>query len=185
MSKNFTATATATATAEPIVTVKEKSNAMTSPETERLPLDAELSNISIAVIVSRYNSTITSPLLEAAIQTLTSTGIPTEKIRVIWVPGAWELCLGSKLALDKLKVDAVIALGCVIQGETTHDQHINRAVSASLMQIGLEHSKPIGFGLLTVNTLEQAQARAGGEVGNKGEEAAQAVLDMLRLQKQL
>ncbi len=80
---------------------------------------------------------------------------------------------------------ASIALGCVIKGETTHDQHINRAVSEALMQIGLEQHRPVAFGLLTCNTLEQAIHRSGGNVGNKGIEAAEAVLELLRLRKKL
>ena len=80
---------------------------------------------------------------------------------------------------------AVITLGCVIKGETTHDEHINRSVSDALMKLGIDTRKPIGFGLLTCNTLEQALQRSGGTVGNKGNEAAEAVLELLRLKMKL
>ena len=83
--------------------------------------------------------------------------------------------------IDAQDVIAVIALGCVIKGETSHDEHINRAVSLSLMQMGVDTTLPIAFGLLTCNTLEQAINRSGGSVGNKGHEAAEAVLELLRL----
>ena len=87
----------------------------------------------------------------------------------------------TKQLLQTEKFLAVIALGCVIKGETTHDEHINRAVSLALMEMGVETGVPIAFGLLTCNTLEQAINRSGGTVGNKGHEAAEAVLELLRL----
>ena len=97
------------------------------------------------------------------------------------MPGAWELPSVVQHAIDQPDVIAAVALGCVIQGETTHDEHINRAVSLSLMDMGVEQRVPIAFGLLTCNTLEQAINRSGGTVGNKGHEAAGAVLELLRL----
>jgi 6,7-dimethyl-8-ribityllumazine synthase len=90
-----------------------------------------------------------------------------------------------QLILKQTSLHAVIAIGCVIKGETTHDEHINRAVSSALMDLSLKFNKPVGFGLLTVNDLSQAEARAGGSVGNKGEETAMAVLAMLQLAKSL
>ena len=135
----------------------------------------------IVIVASRYNATVCDSLAAAAVETLLAAGILKTDIQVIRVPGAWELPLAVKLALESSDVIAAIAFGVVIRGETTHDEHINRAVSMALMQLGLETMKPIGFGLLTCNTSEQATARAGGEVGNKGIEAAEAVLEMLRL----
>jgi 6,7-dimethyl-8-ribityllumazine synthase len=95
------------------------------------------------------------------------------------VPGAWELPLAAKFLIDRPSMVAVITLGAVIRGETTHDQHINRAVSGALMELQMRTGKPVGFGLLTCNNLEQAIHRAGGNVGNKGCEAAGAVLEMV------
>ncbi len=92
---------------------------------------------------------------------------------------------GGPQVIDQSDVIAAIALGCVIKGETTHDEHINRAVSLALMQMGVETGMPIAFGLLTCNTLEQAIHRSGGAVGNKGNEAAEAVIELLRLQPKI
>jgi len=135
----------------------------------------------IVIVASRYNAAVCDSLANAAVETLLAAGVLKTDVEVIRVPGAWELPLAVKLALQSSGAIAGIALGVVIRGDTTHDEHINRAVSMALMQVGLETMKPIGFGLLTCNTPEQATARAGGEVGNKGSEAAEAILEMLRL----
>lgn len=134
-----------------------------------------------AIVVSTYNSTITNKLLAGAIETLTTAGIASGDIVVVRVPGAWELPLAATLLAKELSISAVITLGAVIRGETTHDQHINRAVSNALMDLMNLTGKPIAFGLLTCNTLEQAIHRAGGNVGNKGCEAAEAAIEMVRL----
>ncbi len=133
----------------------------------------------IAIIVSSYNSNITDRLLTGAKETLSAAGFSEERQRVLRVPGAWELPLAALRAAKLPQVVGVVTLGAVIRGETTHDQHINRAVSSALMQLMMETGKPVGFGLLTCNTLEQAIHRAGGNVGNKGMETAEAVLAML------
>lgn len=134
----------------------------------------------IGIVVSTYNSNITTRILEGAQQTLADAGY-AERMRVIRVPGAWELPLAAKQLAHLDEICGVITLGAVIRGETTHDQHINRAVSIALMELMMQTGKPIGFGLLTCNTLEQAIHRAGGNVGNKGCETAEAVLAMLQL----
>ncbi len=139
----------------------------------------------VAIVVSTYNASITDKLLVGAVETLRKAGITQENIVVSRVPGAWELPLAAKWLADLSTVGAVITLGAVIRGETTHDQHINRAVSMALMELMQSTGKPIAFGLLTCNTLEQALHRAGGDVGNKGEEAATAALSMLALKQTL
>ncbi len=139
----------------------------------------------VAIVVSTYNASITEKLLSGAVQTLRGAGVAHDKIVVSRVPGAWELPLAAKWLADLSTVGAVITLGAVIRGETTHDQHINRAVSMALMELMQTSGKPIAFGLLTCNTLEQALHRAGGDVGNKGEEAASAALSMLALKQSL
>ena len=138
-----------------------------------------------AIVVSRYNESITGKLLSGAVDTLVAAGIADDAIDVAWVPGAWEISLvAQRLAASKGYV-AVLCLGAVIRGETTHDQHINRQVSLSLGQTSLETGIPVLFGVLTCNSLEQAIHRSGGNVGNKGEECAQAALEMVSLLKQL
>ncbi|QDV22788.1 6,7-dimethyl-8-ribityllumazine synthase [Aureliella helgolandensis] len=133
----------------------------------------------IGITVAQYNSNITDRLLEGALKTLSEAGYAKELVPVIHVPGAWELALAARRLAARPDIRGVVALGAVIRGETTHDQHINRAVSNALMDLMMETLKPIGFGLLTCNTLEQAIHRAGGNVGNKGCETAEAVLAML------
>ena len=140
---------------------------------------------NVAIVVSQYNDHITNKLCQAASATLVKNGILDENIVVLRVPGAWELVFATQQMMCNANCRGVIALGAVIKGETTHDQHINRAVSMGLMQLSIEHKKPVGFGLLTVNSLEQAIQRSGGAVGNKGEEAANALLDCFRLSASL
>jgi 6,7-dimethyl-8-ribityllumazine synthase len=112
---------------------------------------------------------------------MVAAGVPDEAIDVAWVPGAFELPLvGDRLAASG-QYKAVVCLGAVIRGETTHDQHINRAVSTALMESSLHHGIPVAFGVLTCDTLDQALARAGGPRGNKGQEAARAALDVASL----
>jgi 6,7-dimethyl-8-ribityllumazine synthase len=138
-----------------------------------------------AVVVSRYNEHITAKLLAGAIDTLRSSGVADDAIDVAWVPGAWEIPLVAQhMALSEQYL-AVLCLGAVIKGETTHDEHINRQVSLSLGQIALESEIPVLFGVLTCNTVEQAIHRAGGNVGNKGQECAEAALEMVRLLNKL
>ncbi len=147
--------------------------------------EAQATSQRVAVVVSRYNEAITKKLLEGAIETLTARGVPDAAIDVAWVPGAWELPLiAQQFALTEACA-AVICLGAVIRGETTHDQHINTQVANSLGQISLASGVPVLFGVLTCNTYEQAESRAGGNVGNKGSECALAALEMANLLKKL
>ncbi len=135
----------------------------------------------VAIVVSSYHRNITGKLLDGATETLNGVGISNDDIFTAWVPGSWEIPLAAQRLLETDKWDAVICLGCVIRGETTHDQHINTTISNALGMISLDYSKPVAFGVLTCNTLQQAEARCGGAVGNKGIEAAEAVLHMLAL----
>jgi 6,7-dimethyl-8-ribityllumazine synthase len=118
---------------------------------------------------------------DGAVHTLQAAGLSPDRILIAEVPGAWELPLACREMANRDHVSAVLALGAVIRGETSHDQHINRAVSNALMDLMMSTGKPVGFGLLTCNTMEQAIHRAGGNVGNKGQETAEAVLAMLEL----
>ena len=138
-----------------------------------------------AIVVSRYNEHITTRLLTGAVETLRAAGVADEAIDVAWVPGAWEIPLVAQRMARSQNYAAVLCLGAVIRGETTHDEHINRPVSLSLGQLGLETGLPVLFGVLTCNTIEQAIHRAGGNVGNKGIECAEAALEMVRLLSKL
>jgi 6,7-dimethyl-8-ribityllumazine synthase len=150
-----------------------------------------------AVIVSRFNQSITNRMLEGAVQTLTARGIPDDRIDVAWTPGAFEIpTVASRLASAGRHV-AILCLGAVIRGQTTHDQHINRAVSIALSQLGAQYKMPVIFGILTCDTLDQAIARSGGQaattgkddahahLGNKGVDCAEAALEMVNLLSKL
>jgi 6,7-dimethyl-8-ribityllumazine synthase len=138
-----------------------------------------------AVVVARYNESITSRLLDGAVETLVAHGVPSDAIDVAWVPGAFELPAPAAVMARSGAYRAVLCLGAVIRGETTHDEHINRAVSLAISQLSLETGVPVLFGVLTCNNLEQAIHRAGGNVGNKGVECAEAALRMASLLHQL
>lgn len=134
-----------------------------------------------ALVVSRYNESITSKLLDGAIETLRSGGVSDSQLVLAHVPGAWEIPLTAQIMAKLPSVQAVLCLGAVIRGETSHDRHINRSVSHALQQIALQYDKPVLFGILTCQSLEQAIQRSGGSVGNKGIECARAALEMVGL----
>ncbi len=134
-----------------------------------------------AIVVARYNQAITEKLLSGAVETLVANGVPDQNIDVARVPGAWEIPLVAQRFARSGRYGAVICLGAVVRGETTHDRHINRQVSLSLGQVSLQYDLPVLFGVLTCNSMEQALHRAGGNVGNKGSECAQAALEMVSL----
>ncbi len=138
-----------------------------------------------SIVVSRYNDSITTKLLDGALATLAGAGVSDDVIDVVWVPGAFELPLVADRLAHSSNYVAVLALGAVIRGETTHDQHINRAVSMGLMEAGLHSGVPVMFGVLTCESLEQAIHRSGGNVGNKGAECAEAALEMVSLLRRL
>jgi 6,7-dimethyl-8-ribityllumazine synthase len=135
----------------------------------------------LGIVVSRYNDSITRKLLAGALSTLAEHGVGDDRVDVAWVPGAWEIPLVAQRMAAGGRYAAVICLGAVIRGETTHDEHINRAVSIGLGDLGLHTGVPVLFGVLTCNTLEQAIHRSGGNVGNKGSECALAALEMISL----
>ncbi len=138
----------------------------------------------VAVITSTFNSEITSRLKEGALKTLSEWGLSGESVLQIDVPGAYELPLAAGWAL-KEKLDAVIALGCVIRGETTHYDYVCQSAERGLSRLQLKYLKPVVFGVLTTENYDQALARAGGAHGHKGEEAAWAALRMLTLKSQV
>jgi len=153
----------------------------------------------IGIVVSEFNKTVTQSLLDGCLATLTRSGVEDDDITVVWVPGAFEIPTVASVLACNDDYAAVICLGCVIKGETSHDVYIAQSVSQELVRIGSEMSVPVIFGVLTCDTNEQAMARAGlnpntneeayeahdkllGEmVGNKGVEAAEAALKMLNL----
>ena len=139
----------------------------------------------IGIVVSEWNKDITDSLMKGCNEELTSQGVDKGNIFYLEVPGAFELPTGCRILDDKYNLDAVIALGCVIKGDTKHDEYINQAVATGLMQLGLMRSKPFIFGLLTTNDKQQAVERSGGKLGNKGVECAITALKMAAVKKEL
>ncbi len=146
-----------------------------SPSLVNLP---DGSSFKIGIVVSQWNADITNALLEGAQDTLLKAGVQSDNLEILYVPGSFELPWGARQIMKPGKRDAVICLGCIIQGETRHDEYIASAVASGIMQLGLMSGVPVIFGVLTTNTEEQAKDRAGGKHGNKGSEAAAAALQM-------
>lgn len=138
-----------------------------------------------AIVVAKWNESITRKLLDGAVAMLKQHGVADEHIDVAWVPGSWEIPLVAQRMAEAERYRAVICLGAVIRGETTHNEYINRAVSLAISNLALESGIPVLFGVLTCETMEQAIHRAGGNVGNKGAECAEAALHMVGLLKNL
>ncbi|HXF96561.1 MAG TPA: 6,7-dimethyl-8-ribityllumazine synthase [Gemmatimonadales bacterium] len=130
----------------------------------------------MAVLVSRYNEMVTSRLLDGARRCLEERGVAEARVDVIWVPGAFELPVVAEAAATSGRYRAIVALGCVIRGETPHFELIASEAARGLANVALAHRIAVGFGVLTTESLEQALARAGGDAGNKGYEAAEAAL---------
>jgi 6,7-dimethyl-8-ribityllumazine synthase len=132
--------------------------------------------VRVAVLVSRYNEVVTTRLLDGARQCLREQGVADARVDVIWVPGAFELAVAAEAAAASGRYAALVALGCVIRGETPHFEYVAGEATRGLGNVALAHRLPIGFGVLTTENLAQALARAGGAAGNKGYEAAAAAL---------
>ena len=145
----------------------------------------DMADRAVAIVVSRFNEGITQKLVDGAIDALTRHGGALENIDVVWVPGAWELPAAARALLATERYDAIIALGAVIRGETPHFDFVAGEASRGLAEAGADFDVPIGFGLLTTDTLAQAEARAGGAHGNKGWDAALAALEMADLFERL
>ena len=134
----------------------------------------------VLIVVARFNEGVTRRLLDGARTALAEAGFGNDRTDVLWVPGAFELPVAIRSGLETGRYALAVALGAVIRGETPHFDYVAGAASHGLMQAATESGIPVGFGLLTCDTMAQAQARAGGDAGNKGEEAARAAVETLR-----
>ncbi len=140
-------------------------------------------NMKFGIVVAEWNWEITSALAQGAVDTLRKHGAPEENISIKYVPGTFELPLGGQFFAELDNVDAVILLGCVIQGETRHFDYICEGVTQGTKDLNLKYNKPFIFGVLTTNDEQQALDRAGGKLGNKGDEAAVTAIKMLALKE--
>jgi 6,7-dimethyl-8-ribityllumazine synthase len=143
------------------------------------------SGIKVGIVASRFNEFIVSKLVGGAMDGLVRHDVKDEDITVAWVPGAFEIPLAAKKMAQSGKYDAVICLGTVIRGETSHYDYVCAEVSKGIAQVSLESGVPVMFGILTTDTIEQAVTRAGTKAGNKGYDCALGAIEMVNLMKQL
>ncbi|HEV7380185.1 MAG TPA: 6,7-dimethyl-8-ribityllumazine synthase [Dyadobacter sp.] len=145
----------------------------------------DISTKKFALVVAEWNDEITEKLFEGAYQTLIQYGALAQNIERGNVPGSFELTLGAHWYAQREDIDAVIAIGVVIQGETKHNDYINHAVAQGITNISIQNNKPVIFGVLTPNNMQQAIDRAGGVHGNKGDEAAMTAIKMVGLKSKI
>ena len=138
-------------------------------------------DFKVGIVVSEWNNEITMNLLEGAKETLFNQGVKKENIHVYFVPGTFELPLGCQLVFENTYLDGVIAIGCVIQGETKHFDFVCNGTTKGIMDVGLKYNRPAIFCVLTDNHIQQSMDRSGGKHGNKGVECAVALLKMIDL----
>ena len=139
--------------------------------------------LSFALVVSHFNDFVTDRLRDGALEALASAGVSTDEVSVLSVPGSFELPLAARCVAETKRFDAVICLGCLIRGATSHFEYIASAVSSGIIKASAETKVPISFGVLTTNSVEEALERAGQGPSNKGREAARAVLSILGILK--
>lgn len=137
--------------------------------------------LRVAVAVSRFNEHITRRLLAGAHEALARCGVPESQVDVEWTPGAWELPVLAQSLARTGRYDAIVCLGCVIRGETSHDRIVGFGTMTGLARVALDERVPVTLGVLTVQTMAQAEERSGGAHGNKGEDAALAAVEMAAL----
>jgi 6,7-dimethyl-8-ribityllumazine synthase len=130
----------------------------------------------VAILVSQYNERVTSRLLDGALRCCHNAGVPAEQVDVVWLPGAFELGGAAAAVAATGRYAAIVALGCVVRGETAHFEYVAGEAARGIADVAIRYRMPVAFGVLTTETMEQALARAGGDGGNKGYEAAEAAL---------
>ncbi|MDR3251861.1 MAG: 6,7-dimethyl-8-ribityllumazine synthase [Tannerella sp.] len=139
----------------------------------------DTSDMRFGIVVSDWNRVITGKLLEGAIDTLMKHGVLADDIEVFHVPGSFELIYGARQVIDQVDIDAVIVLGCVVRGGTPHFDYVCQGVTEGIANLNATQDIPVIFGLLTTDNMEQAYERAGGSLGNKGEEFAISAIKMI------
>lgn len=140
---------------------------------------------SFGIVLAEWNQEITTKLARGTINTLLKHDVKESNIHIKYVPGSFELSLGAQFFAEYSNVDAIICVGCVIQGETRHFDYICDSVTQGITQLNLKYNKPFVFGVLTTDTFQQALERSGGKHGNKGDEAAITAIKMLALKKEM
>lgn len=161
---------------------KNKKKNLSEVKLDKIP---EMKDARVAIITSEWNDEITSALLNGCMSVLKKVISKKKNIIQLSVPGSFELPSAAKMLVEHKKVDAVICLGCIIKGETRHDEFISQAVAKGIMDLNLRYNIPFIFGVLTCETMEQAHDRAGGKNGNKGVEAAATAVKMMMVKNSL
>ncbi|WP_029906565.1 6,7-dimethyl-8-ribityllumazine synthase [Prevotella sp. 10(H)] len=149
---------------------------LSSYDPEKVPNGEDM---RVGIVVSEWNEAVTSSLLEGTLKTLIKHGVKEENIIIDFVPGSFELIFGSKHIVEHKEVDAVISLGCVVRGDTPHFDYVCSGVTQGIADMNIRYDIPFIFGLLTTDTMQQAEDRAGGRHGNKGDECAVTALKMI------
>jgi 6,7-dimethyl-8-ribityllumazine synthase len=139
------------------------------------------SDLNVGLVVSRFNEFVTKPLLDGALNELRRFGVAEVNMTVAWVSGAFEIPVTLETMCQSKRYDALVALGCIIRGETSHYEHIAQSVTDQIQKISIQWKMPIGFGVLTVENTDQAIDRTGGKAGHRGRDAVQSVLDTVHV----
>lgn len=141
--------------------------------------------LRIGIIVARFNEAITQQLLAGAERQLRRLGVLEQDVDIAWVPGSYELATAAQMMARTKRYDAVVCLGCIIRGATTHHDHVAAAATSGIQQVALQTGLPVIFGVLTTENIEQALERSGIKAGNRGADAAQAAVEMVHLLRQI
>ena len=141
--------------------------------------------LRVGIITSRFNEFVTQPMLDGAVNELRRAGVSEAALSVVWVPGAYEIPLACHNLCHSGKFDALVAIGCIIRGETSHYEHIAQSVCIGIQKVALEQGIPIGLGVITVEDMAQAIDRAGGKQGNRGRDAARSALEMAQVLRKI
>ena len=137
--------------------------------------------LKVGIVVSRFNEWVTKPMLDGALNELRRLDVSDADIKVVWVPGAYEIPFACQTLFESSKIDALVTIGCIIRGETSHYEHIAQSMSDGIMKVVLDKKLPVGFGVITVENMAQAVDRAGGKHGNKGRDAAKSAVEMAQV----
>lgn len=147
--------------------------------------DHQGTNLRVAIVAARFNEFISQRLLDGALEALTRQGITEQDTVIVWVPGSFELPVAARALAESNRWDAIVCLGAVVRGQTTHHEHVGREAATGIAAVARETSIPVVFGVLTTENMEQAVERSGGRLGNRGSDVTLAAIEMVNLLRQI
>ena len=147
--------------------------------------DHQGTNLRVAIVAARFNEFISQRLLDGALEALTRQGITEQDTVIVWVPGSFELPVAARTLAESNRWDAIVCLGAVVRGQTTHHEHVGREAATGIAAVARETSIPVVFGVLTTENMEQAVERSGGRLGNRGSDVTLAAIEMVNLLRQI